>query len=174
VTSKNWNEVIAPGAFSTQIGTTVPLSIGGIGGPVIGTATVVAPGLIEGTVQSPSDLVPLILVPVEVFGGCDHPGCDSDCGTFGYGLCDAVGPAWSDCNRADGRIYRVEDLDSPGYEPPMEYEGEPARVEIHVRRRDLEFFQRRHGDPRQGRPARRCGHCAADTAAATPEGEHRG
>lgn len=49
-------------------------------------------------------LVPVTLVPVQVFG--------TECGTceeeFGYGLMDAV-PAWSDCNRAHGRIYRRDD-----------------------------------------------------------------
>jgi hypothetical protein len=44
------------------------------------------------------DLIAVTLVPVEVFGADD-----------GYGLCDAVS-AWSDCNRAEGHIYRFEDL----------------------------------------------------------------
>ena len=39
----------------------------------------------------------LKLVPVEVFGTED-----------GYGLMDSIEP-WSDCNRADGHIYRIDD-----------------------------------------------------------------
>lgn len=111
-------------------------------------------------------LVSLTLVPVEVFGGCDHPGCHDQCGTFGYGLCDAVGPGYSDCNRADGKIFRVEDLDV--MDPHLEYDGEQVRVQVLVREQDLEFFKRRFGDPREGRPARRCGHCSADAEAAAP------
>jgi len=49
-------------------------------------------------------LVPLTLVAVEVFGA-DH-----------YGLSDAVS-AWSDCNRAAGQIFRVDDVD-PQYRAP--------------------------------------------------------
>ena len=44
-----------------------------------------------------NDLKRVRLVPVEVFGAKD-----------GYGLCDAVS-AWSDCNRADGMIFRLDD-----------------------------------------------------------------
>ena len=68
-------------------------------------------------------LVPLRLVPVEVFGAED-----------GYGLSDAVS-AWSDCNRAIGHIYRVDDRD-PQYRKPGE------TVEIFVRQADLPFFAR--------------------------------
>jgi len=69
------------------------------------------------------NLVPLTLVPVEVFGEDD-----------GYGLMDAVS-AWSDCNRAEGRIYRVEDF-SPAYRLPGE------SVQVWVRQEDVEFFQK--------------------------------
>lgn len=72
-------------------------------------------------------LVPLRLVPVEVFGAED-----------GYGLCDAVS-AWSDCNRADGHIYRVDDGD-PQYREPGQ------TVEIFVREADLPFFAKAWGD----------------------------
>lgn len=114
----------------------------------------------------PQMLVPLTLVPVEPFGGdCDHPDCDDPDHREGIGLMDAVGPGWSDCNRAYGRIYRVEDLDPVSEH--MEFEGELVRVQILVREQDLEFFKRRFGDPRETRPARRCGHCTADTAAVT-------
>lgn len=34
-----------------------------------------------------------------------------ECGDFGYGICDAVS-AWSDCNRAIGRIYRRDEDES--------------------------------------------------------------
>ena len=61
---------------------------------------------------SPPSAVPLVavtLVPVEHFGA-DEEHCE--CGRVvecGMGLMDAVS-AWSDCNRAIGRIYRVDDL----------------------------------------------------------------
>ncbi len=61
----------------------------------------------------------LTLVPVEVFGGdcACHERREAgegktDCHGWSYGLCDAVEP-WSDCNRAAGRIFRVEDLTGP-------------------------------------------------------------
>lgn len=50
---------------------------------------------------------------------------------------DAV-EAWSDCNRADGHIYRVEDV--PGPRRP----GESARV--WVAEEDLGFFETAWGD----------------------------
>lgn len=67
---------------------------------------------------APVGLVPVRLVPVEVFGA--HCQCHEDrlltddspeCGDFGYGICDAVS-AWSDCNRAVGRIYRRDEDES--------------------------------------------------------------
>lgn len=64
-------------------------------------------------------LVPVRLVPVEVFGSnCDcHEDRElaadgTDCVGFSYGLSDAVS-AWSDCNRAVGRIYRRDEDESP-------------------------------------------------------------
>jgi len=69
------------------------------------------------------------LVPVEVFGGVDN--CEA-CGhevPFSYGLSDAV-QAWSDCNRARGHIFRVDDME-PNYRLP----GETVRV--WVAERDL-------------------------------------
>lgn len=113
--------------------------------------------------SEPDRLVPLTLVPVEVFGGCDHPGCHDQCETFGYGLSDAVGPGYSDCNRAEGRIYRVEDLTSLGQPEHFIDDGEQVRVQIWIREQDAEFFKHRFGTPRIGQPMRRCGHCAADT-----------
>lgn len=50
-----------------------------------------------------NDLKRARLVPIEVFGAED-----------GYGLCDAVS-AWSDCNRADGMIFRLDDDFQEGY-----------------------------------------------------------
>ena len=60
------------------------------------------------------------LVPVEVFGmACDdHPQPKP----AAWGLMDAVEP-WSDCNRADGQIYRVEDIPNAHRDP-----GETVRV----------------------------------------------
>lgn len=66
-------------------------------------------------------LVKLRLVPVEVFGAEE-----------GYGLMDAV-EAWSDCNRAYGKIYRVDDIESRTGET----------VEILVKEKDLPFFEKR-------------------------------
>lgn len=54
------------------------------------------------------------LVAVEIFGvECHH---HEEPEPFGYGLCDAVS-AWSDCNRADGHIFRVDDVD-PAFRDP--------------------------------------------------------
>ena len=67
-------------------------------------------------------LIPVRLVPVEVFGEndcCEH-GENAECKSAGYGLCDAV-TAWSDCNRAIGHIYRFEDLpDAEKFREPGE------------------------------------------------------
>ncbi len=66
-------------------------------------------------------LVKLTLVPVQVFGAED-----------GYGLMDAVS-AWSDCNRAIGQIYRVDD---------MKHRNPGEAVEIWVKKKDLPFFEK--------------------------------
>jgi len=84
----------------------------------------------------PPILMPVRLVPVEVFGEndcCEH-GVAADCASSGYGLMDAV-PEWSDCNRARGHIYRFDDLDrhaAPGdtltvWVDRAEYEAFAAR-----------------------------------------------
>jgi hypothetical protein len=78
------------------------------------------------------------LVPVEVFAlWCDdHP----EPKPVSWGLSDAV-EAWSDCNRADGRIYRVEDNpDAHRYRLP----GETARV--WVPDEVWPFFEKRWGE----------------------------
>lgn len=93
-----------------------------------------------------TDLVPLRLVPVEVFGAecVTHcPGEDPDCGSA-FGLMDAV-QAWSDCNRAYGHLYRVDDT-----EPRFRQPGDT--VEIWVRRTDLPWFEKRFGEE-GGEPA---------------------
>lgn len=91
---------------------------------------------------APADLVPVRLVPVEVFGGdCDcHLNHDHDgnpCTGWGYGLCDAVG-AGSDCNRAVGRIYRRDEDRSP------RLDGET--IVVWVPAGELEKFDKRFGD----------------------------
>lgn len=115
----------------------------------------------------PDDLVPIALVPVEVFGGdCDcheaaghsfvqdgdvpedmivvqnHPGPVAPvvkrCSGWSYGLSDAV-PSWSDCNRATGRIYRVDDTD-----PDLREPGDTIR--IFVSKADLPWFEKRFGE----------------------------
>lgn len=70
----------------------------------------------EATVASPeplgvSDVIALRLVPVSVFGseGCME-GCDHCKEHAGHGLMDAVS-SWSDCNRAEGHIFRFDDID---------------------------------------------------------------
>lgn len=58
------------------------------------------------------------LVPVEIFGqSCEHPAHQDEPVPFSYGICDAI-QAWSDCNRAIGRIFRVDDLE--GHRLPEE------------------------------------------------------
>jgi hypothetical protein len=98
----------------------------------------------------PDDLVPIELVPVEVFGTachCTDPACEHRDG--GYGLSDAVS-AWSDCNRAIGRIYRVEDF---GAQPGQRWRHDPspsrepgASCIVWVRRADLPWLERQHGE----------------------------
>ncbi len=89
--------------------------------------------------------VEVTLVPVQVFGEnmcCEHNPHGAildgshpewrDCDSQGNGLCDAVS-WWSDCNRAWGRIYRFEDLNSANREP-----GETLTVR--VKRDEFEAF----------------------------------
>lgn len=84
-------------------------------------------------------LVPLRLVPVEVFTGmCEHEGCENP-DHLGYGLSDAVS-AWSDCNRAEGRIYRVDEDDAAAYRDPGD------TVTIWVDPADRPWFERRFGE----------------------------
>lgn len=87
------------------------------------------------------DLVPLRLVPVQVFGASCAVHCagtDRDDCVEAYGLMDAV-EAWSDCNRAEGRIYRVGSTgwDETGPRQPGD------TVEIWVRRTDLPWFEKK-------------------------------
>lgn len=91
----------------------------------------------------PDDLVPLALVPVEVFGAncACHDELDlrgAACTESGFGLSDAVS-AWSDCNRAEGHIYRVDDTD-----PDHRLPGETIR--IFVSKADLPWFEKRFGE----------------------------
>jgi hypothetical protein len=51
---EGYNEVIAPGAFASQVGKRVPLTLGP-GGPVIGTAEVTAEGEIVATIDNPQE-----------------------------------------------------------------------------------------------------------------------
>lgn len=89
------------------------------------------------------DLVEIELVPVEVFG-YDGDQCDHCTEHASYGLADAV-QAWSDCNRAEGRIYRVEDRDADeGI--PSRYRRPGDTIGVFIRRADLPWLQKRHGD----------------------------
>lgn len=78
------------------------------------------------------DWIEIGLVRVEVFGGPDEcPKCDARV-PWGYGLCDVETFGMSDCNRASGHIFRVDDL---GRDP---YNGEdPAIIWVKVRTSDL-------------------------------------
>lgn len=98
----------------------------------------------------PTDLVGFRLVPVEVFGAVPEPLVELTAeqwhehyekaeSAWGYGLMDAAS-AWSDCNRAVGRIYRVDDLGHLDNDERRE-----DTVEVFVRSADREFFQRRFG-----------------------------
>ena len=80
------------------------------------------------------------LVPVEVFGA-DEEDCRGCGGTiqFGYGLCDAV-PAWSDCNRAIGHIFRKDDDYTEGYREPGD------TITVYVPQSEMAKFGRRYGD----------------------------
>jgi hypothetical protein len=69
------------------------------------------------------------LVPVEVFGTY---------GDGGYGLMDAV-PAWSDCDGAIGRVYRIDDID-----PAHREDGDT--LEIFAGPEAELFFARKFGD----------------------------
>jgi hypothetical protein len=95
------------------------------------------------------ELVPITLVPAEVFGGdcaCHEKhgeGQREDCPGWGYGLSDAVS-AWSDCNRADNRIYRVDDTD-PKYREPGE------TVIVYVPRGSVSWFEKHWGEGAQQR-----------------------
>jgi hypothetical protein len=69
------------------------------------------------------------LTPVVVFGAGVCPDCQgptrcAGCGkeVEGYGLMDATS-AWSDCNRADGHLFRVDDITST---------NNPERVRIAI------------------------------------------
>jgi len=85
-------------------------------------------------------LVKITLVPVEVFGADeeDCPGCGGTI-AFGYGLMDAVS-AWSDCNRAIGHIYRVEDMEG------RNAEGAADCITIYVPQSELPKFKKSHSD----------------------------
>lgn len=84
-------------------------------------------------------LVPVTLIPVEIFGTeCDHEAHRGDPVPFSYGLSDAVS-SWSDCNRAIGHIYRVDDM-PPGSRLPGE------SITIHVTAEQAEWLKKRWGD----------------------------
>lgn len=83
-------------------------------------------------------LVRVKLVPVEVFGTDDACG---NCGAeheWGYGLMDAV-QAWSDCNRAIGRIYRRDEDSSEPYRQPGD------TITVYVPQSELAKFDKKYG-----------------------------
>jgi hypothetical protein len=85
------------------------------------------------------------LVPVEMFGAGeeDCPECPATV-TFGCGLMDAVS-GYSDCNRAIGHIYRVDEEDSEPYRAPGD------TITVYVPESELPKFARRYGDIFDGR-----------------------
>jgi hypothetical protein len=90
---------------------------------------------------APPGMVPLVLVPVEVFGTddcCQHGHEEGDCPSKGYGLSDGVS-AWSDCNRATGQIYRVDEFSNYRYREPGE------TVVVYVPADQVEFFAKKFG-----------------------------
>lgn len=93
-------------------------------------------------------LVALQLVPVEVFGAfCDHPDHQGRFEPFAWGLCDAVQP-WSDCNRAEGRIFRVDDF-LAGYRRPED------SITVWSSEEDKAKLEKRWGSPADFPPTAR-------------------
>jgi hypothetical protein len=87
------------------------------------------------------------LTPVEVFGA-EGEVC-RNCGELtpgGYGLCDATSP-WSDCNRAIGHIFRVE-------ESPLGGNPENVSIRVMVDVDDLPKLRAWYGSPSDASPAR--------------------
>lgn len=78
------------------------------------------------------EYIKIRLVPISVFGAED-----------GYGLCDAV-QAWSDCNRAYGKMYRVDDLKS--------YRNKGESVDVLVKKEDMEFFNKQWEADKESKP----------------------
>jgi hypothetical protein len=100
--------------------------------------------LMKGEVTPADPLVRIRLVPVEVFGA-DEEDCRG-CGEVircGYGLMDAVS-AYSDCNRATGRIYRMDDIEG------RDEEGLAGCITVYVPQSELEKFERRYGEDVNG------------------------
>lgn len=83
----------------------------------------------------PPGLIPVRLCPVQVFGADE---CDQCMAPAGYGLMDAA-EAWSDCNRAYGRIYRRDD--------PEFFRQEHETIIVWVTPAEAEKFERILGDP---------------------------
>ena len=85
-------------------------------------------------------LVQVRLVPVQVFGADeeDCPDCPATV-EFGYGLMDAV-EAWSDCNRAIGRIFRVDEARSVDYRQPGD------TITVYIPQSEVAKLGKRFGD----------------------------
>jgi len=95
----------------------------------------------------PDGYVRARLVPIEIFGEeCDHPDHKGKPQPFVYGLCDAVSP-WSDCNRADGRMFRLDEPD--GRRDPDQV------IEVIVKREDMWKFDHDYRDSRENPPTAR-------------------
>lgn len=95
---------------------------------------------VAAAVAVPEALVRLRLVPVLFTPGeCEHLGCTDMDHEAGYGMSDAVS-AWSDCNRAYGKTYRVDEPLSAAYRLPGD------TVEIWVNESDVAWFSRKFGE----------------------------
>lgn len=89
---------------------------------------------IDGAAQG-QPLVKVTLVPVQVFGAeCET--CEKDAP---YGLMDAVS-AWSDCNRAEGHIYRKDD------DALIPYRNRDDVITVYVPQSEMVKFDQRFGD----------------------------
>jgi hypothetical protein len=97
-------------------------------------------GQLAPAVAGGEPLVRITLVPVEHFGADeeDCPNCPTRIET-GYGLMDAVS-AWSDCNRAIGRIYRVDEDSSASFRQPGD------TITVYVPQSQMALLEKRYGD----------------------------
>lgn len=94
-------------------------------------------------------LLVLALVPIEIFGQqCDHPAHTGYSEPFGYGLMDAV-TAWSDCNRAYGHMFRLDEASLHECRNPED------TIKILCTEEQAQKFLLFYGEPFENRPNRK-------------------